>query len=401
MKRKSWLQFVLVALLAMVLVIAAACGGGSNESGSTGGSGSGDSGGQQQQEQPAAEKITIRFVGDLPTPPHPAAVAIDEWAKKLPETLPGAEVRPSFAGSLYDINEAMQALETGNLEMVWGQSGKAAAWDPRMGIPTVPVVYTTVGAMTEGFPQSEVAKYIEEHLASRGIKVFGWGDLSWYTAIGAKERLLTLDDIKGKKIRTFSPTLNKLLETWGGSPVTLAFGDVPSALSSGTIDGLVTSAGGWGQIKDLAPYYTVAGVSGVSTDFYYVAASQKWWDSLKPETQQTLEQEIQKLIETQKVYNWCYDLFIVEQFRTDDPSKPGIYEMTPEEVKPWQEAAQYGAVVADTVKETLPQDAHQWVDKFIEEGKYWVEQYPIGSHELEKMTAEDCKPYEAILKVQQ
>ena len=60
----------------------------------------------------------------------------------------------------------------------------------------------------------------------------------------------------------------------------MAFGDVPPALQTGVIDGLLTSLGGFNAVKEQAPYFSVAGLNGIVGDYYWFGASQKWWDRL-------------------------------------------------------------------------------------------------------------------------
>lgn len=392
MNRMHWLKLMLHAVLLVSMLVLAACGASQSPSQQPQ---TGSDGTDQDPQQLAP--ITLRIVSDTPTAPHPAAVAIEQFAREVEEAIPGSEVRYYFAGALYDINEAMEAAEAGNLELVWGQLGKAAGWDPWIAVPNVPVVYTTVGAVTEGFAESEVAQMIADRMAARGLKLFGFGDLSWYMGVGAQKSLATLDSWQGQKIRTYSATQNAMVEAWGGSPVSLSFGEVPSALAAGTIDGLITSTGGWQSVKDQAPYYTVAGIGGFATDWYYLAASQGWWDSLNPAVQEILQEAIDRLIANQKTYAWCSDFFIRQEFDTPDPSQPGLYFMSAEEAKPLFEALDYGRVVGEAWKQHLPEDAHPWVDKFIEEGLEMSEKYPEGSHPLEQMGEAECAPYKDLL----
>lgn len=396
MKRKPVNSLLTALLLASVLVVAVACGGGGQSPSPAGDVPAGNEGGQAQQEdQP--QPITLRIVSDTPTPPHPAAVAIEQFKADFEAAIPGSEVRTYFAGALYNIDEAMEATESGNLELVWGQLGKAAGWDPWVAIPSVPAVYTTVGAVTEGFAQSETAKMVADRMAARGITLFGYGDMSWYIGVGAGSRIVTLDDWAGKKIRTYSATVNALVEAWGGSPVTLSMGEVPSALAAGTIDGLITSSGAWVAVRDQAPYYTVAGIGGLASEWYYLAGNTAWFESLPAATREILQEHLDKLLEYQKTLAWCSDYYIRAEYEVTDPSQPGFYFMSADETKELHEAAGYGRVVGEAWKEHLPPEAHEWVDKFIEEGVEITAQYPEGSHPFESMGEAECAPYKDIL----
>jgi len=50
-----------------------------------------------------------------------------------------------------------------------------------------------------------------------------------------------IGSLKGHKVRVYSPELAKLVEILGGTPVSIGFGEVYTALSTGMVDGLTTS----------------------------------------------------------------------------------------------------------------------------------------------------------------
>ncbi len=73
------------------------------------------------QDKP--NKVVLRFAADFPPPPHPAGLAMKHFAERLPEVIPGSEARLYYAGALYTIPEAFEAMRQGNLEMTWMQIG--------------------------------------------------------------------------------------------------------------------------------------------------------------------------------------------------------------------------------------------------------------------------------------
>ena len=64
---------------------------------------------------------------------------------RLPQVIPGSEARIYYAGALYTIPEAFEAMRQGNLEMTWMQMGKAAPVDPWMMAVVGPGILTTAG----------------------------------------------------------------------------------------------------------------------------------------------------------------------------------------------------------------------------------------------------------------
>ena len=80
--------------------------------------------------QEAPRKVVLRFAADFTLPPHPAGMALAYFHDRLPQVIPGSEARIYYAGALYTIPEAFEAMRQGNLEMAWMQMGKAAPVDP-------------------------------------------------------------------------------------------------------------------------------------------------------------------------------------------------------------------------------------------------------------------------------
>lgn len=332
------------------------------------------------------QSVTIRLAADHTPPPHPAALAQVHFQRRLPEVLPGSELRLYHAGALYTIPQAVEALSEGNLEMTWGQFGKTAAIDKWMNVVAGPMLLTTPGAMEMLDRFESVGQLRQRFEKVHGIKLLGTAHLSMFMGAGARERLKGPEDFKGKKIRSMGPAENAALSAWGASPVVMAFGDVPPALQTGVIDGLLTSLGGFNVTRQQAPYYTIAGINGIVGDYYWVGASLKWWNRLNRPTQQALEKLIvEEILPLQKQINWCNDQRLLDQYKVDDPTKPGIYVLKPEEQQ--RLATALGDSTVKWVKANTPVEAHRWVDRFGQEAQAAVASNPLGTSWIEKT---DC-----------
>ncbi|MFN4089201.1 MAG: TRAP transporter substrate-binding protein, partial [Alphaproteobacteria bacterium] len=225
-----------------------------------------------------------------------------------------------------------------------------------------------------------------------GIKMLGTAHLSMYMGAGASKRLLKPEDFRGQKIRSMGPAENAALAAWGASPTTMAFGDVPPALQTGVIDGLLTSLGGFNQVRDQAPYFTIAGVNGIVGDYYWVGVALKWWNALEEQQRDILHKlVVDEVLPLSKKLNWCNDQRVIEQFGTDDPSKPGIYIMKADEQQALAE--RLGDATSQWVKANTPHDADKWVDRFQEEAKAAVEKHPLGESWIEKTDCSELKPW--------
>ena len=338
--------------------------------------------------QEAPRKVVMRFASDFTPPPHPAGMAMKHFADRLPQVIPGSEARLYYAGALYTIPEAFEAMRQGNLEMTWMQMGKAAPVDAWMMTMIGPGVLTTVGAV-DSLEKTKTYQMMVERLAkNQNIKVFGAGQMSFGMGVGGKKRYLKPADFAGRKVRSMGPVENPSLEAWKANPVVMAFGEVPTAIESGVIDGLMTSIGGWLSVREQAPYYTTGGAGAFTGDYYMISASRRWWDRLTPATRGALEKLIAETIQVQKEFNWCVDRLTYEKYGTKDPSKPGVYWMTQPEVETMTSAV--GDATTRFVKSKLPADAQPWVDTFVKEGRELSKQNPPGSSWIEKL---DCSKH--------
>ena len=338
------------------------------------------------QDQP--RKVVLRFAADFPPPPHPAGLAMAYFRERLPQVIPGSEARLYYAGALYTIPEAFEAMRQGNLEMTWMQIGKAAPVDPFAMTVVGPGVLTTVGAV-DAREKTKTYQMLVDRLDKRqAIKVFGVGHMSFGMGVGGKRRYTKPDDFTGKKVRSMGPVENAVLEAWKANPVVMGFGEVPNAMESGVIDGLMTSLGGWNSMREQAPFYTMGGAGAFVGDYYMISASKRWWSRLTPATQAALEKLIAETIQVQKENNWCFDKIAYDKFGTKDPSKPGIYWLTPSEVSAMVSAL--GDASSRYVKSKTPQDAGPWVDAFVREGRELSKQHPSGSSWIEKV---DCSKH--------
>ncbi len=340
----------------------------------------------QAQDKP--QKVVLRFAADFQGPPHPAGLAMKHFADRLPQVIPGSEARLYYAGALYTIPEAFEAMRQGNLEMTWMQMGKAAPVDPWMMAVVGPGILTTVGAVDQ-LEKTQTYQMLVDRLEKRqAIKVFGAGQMSFGMGVGGKKRYLKPEDFTGRKIRSMGPAENPVLESWKASPVVMAFGEVPTALESGVIDGLMTSIGGWLGVREQSPYYTTGGAGVFTGDYYMISASRRWFDRLPKATQAALEGLIKETIQVQKELNWCVDKMTYEKYGTKDPNKPGVYWMTQQEVSALTDALGEGP--SQWIKSKTPPETAKWVDLFKQEGKKLSAANPPGSSWIEKI---DCSKH--------
>lgn len=107
-----------------------------------------------------------------------------------------------------------------------------------------------------------------------------------------------LADLKGLKVRVPGPALGMLVESFGGQGVSIAFGEVYTALERGTVDCAITgmSSGNsakWYEVTSTLYAFPIAG----STAAYFVNLA--WWTKLDPKLRDIVEKTLGEVEDAQ------------------------------------------------------------------------------------------------------
>jgi TRAP-type C4-dicarboxylate transport system substrate-binding protein len=338
----------------------------------------------------AVDPVKLRWASDHSGPPHPAAIAEVYFAEQVEKKMPGSKVQIYWAKSLYTVPQGLKALTQGNLEVMTGQFGKTSSIEPLANVLLGAGKLTTVGAI-DSVDKTQTYKDLAAHFNKiHDVTLMGAGHLSMYMGAGAvKSRLITPADFTGKKMRSMGPAENALLSALGANPQAMSFGDVPPALQTGVIDGLLTSLGGFNATREQAPYFTVAGLNGIVGDYYYFGVSNRWWSKINKDQQNALKDIfVNDFMPFQRAINFCNDQRTLKKFETKDKSAPGIYVMNQNESGVIQKAE--GGATNKWIKTKVNNVGDKLVDQFTAEAKALVKANPPGSHVLEKT---DCTKY--------
>jgi TRAP-type transport system periplasmic protein len=107
-----------------------------------------------------------------------------------------------------------------------------------------------------------------------------------------------LADLKGLKIRTNGPSAADLVKALGGQPVSLAFGEVYTALERGTVDCGITGSGSGNSVKwpEVTTHLFALPLSW-STSGYFVNLA--WWNKLDPAVRTQFEKTFSAIQDAQ------------------------------------------------------------------------------------------------------
>jgi TRAP-type transport system periplasmic protein len=127
-----------------------------------------------------------------------------------------------------------------------------------------------------------VDPYLETAFGKKGLVVLGQYLYPFQVAY-SRNKLTSLADFKGQKIRVTSPEQGEFIKRLGAVPVTLGAPEVPSALDRGVVDGVLTAnTGGGNTWKDLLKYNYRLGVNYFNS---VVIANKDRFAKLPPDVQ--------------------------------------------------------------------------------------------------------------------
>ena len=161
--------------------------------------------------------------------------------------------------------------------------------------------YDTAKKVVTAF-QGPVGERLEKQFGMKLLGVWPFGP----QLIFCKPAIAGLNDLKGKKVRILDGVMAKVIEKIGGTPVTMAFGEVSQGLSLGTIDCAVTgpsSANSAGWPESATHVYPLA--LQVAVQGYAITLTA--WNKLTPNQQGKLKAAIEKL--TEDIWSYSKELW--------------------------------------------------------------------------------------------
>jgi C4-dicarboxylate-binding protein DctP len=179
------------------------------------------------------------------TSAHVQTQAVETFAKELGEKLSGRyEIQFYPSGSLFKDQEIFGALAKGKVEIAVPGTWQFDRYVPQVGLFLLPSFYGKDYRTTYELMDSPVGKEIETAIErTMGVKILGrWLDLGPTQIFSTTKPINTSSDISGKRIRVAGGKGNIYrIEALGGEAISIAWADLPFALSKNALDGLLTS----------------------------------------------------------------------------------------------------------------------------------------------------------------
>jgi len=211
------------------------------------------------------------------------------WGQTLPELSGGsltANAKPYTELGLSGF-EVMRLLKLGVYDAVHGVAAYTSQDSPAMegmdlaGIVQDMMTYQKVSEAYRGVLERE----LDDKYNAKLLMIYAWPSQQLWCNLGDKSQTnVSLKDLAGKKIRTYSTTLGDFIEGLNASAVTIAFAEVVPSLQKGVADCGITGTlpaynAKWYQVVT----HNIRVRLGYTNS--YLAMNNNTWNSLSPDAQ--------------------------------------------------------------------------------------------------------------------
>lgn len=205
---------------------------------------------------------------------------MNQFAEEVKRKTNGAvNVKVFPGGQLYNDQDAMAALGTGAVHMVWPVAVRLETIDARTGIVNLPFAISDEMMLNRCFNE-DLTKMISSYVEPRKLQVLGFLRTSDLMFTFKDRDVQKLEDMRGAKIRvTGGRVFQDVMKSFNTSPVSMAASEMSTALSQGAIDGVFTSPAGWAEMIGMTAKYAWY-VPGMSVATYAVVVDKNWLDRL-------------------------------------------------------------------------------------------------------------------------
>jgi len=221
---------------------------------------------------------------------HKAMVFMDQRLQELSAGTMAIEIYPS--GQLGSERDTMELLQIGSLAITKVSTSPMEAFVPEMKVFSIPYVFRDEQHLWNVL-EGEIGKNLllaGESVRLRGLAYYDAGSRSFYTR---DTPVRTPEDLKGLKIRVMkSQTSMRMVETLGGSPTPISFGELYTALQQGVVDGAENNPPSFYLSKhyNIAKYYTLDMHTSVPD---ILLMSSHVWKTLNPQQQAWVQEAAQ------------------------------------------------------------------------------------------------------------
>jgi tripartite ATP-independent transporter DctP family solute receptor len=220
---------------------------------------------------------------------HPVGNGVKAMTECLAEKSGGKMKLTAFwGGALGGDLQATQALRSGTQEMVITSTSPLVGIAPELGVFDLPFLVSSEEEADQ-LLDGEFGQYISEKMPNYGVVNLAYWENGFRNLTNSQRPVTKWEDLEGMKVRVMQNNVFlDAFQNMGANATPMAFGEVFSALETGTIDAQENPF----VTIDTSKFYEVQDYLSVTRHAYtpfMVLFSKPIWDTYSPEEQQILK----------------------------------------------------------------------------------------------------------------
>lgn len=242
---------------------------------------------------PVDDTVYTLRIGDITAPGDVLNVSLEELARAINEKSAGrikATVYPS--GQLGTLRTMTEALQNNTLEMATQSAGGVASFWPVMGVLELPFLYQSHQEVYEVVDGPIGQELNQKFLEKTDVRILSYWENLFRQTTNNVRPINTIADFQGLKLRVpETKTVMETIKALGANPTPMAFSEVYTGLSQGTIDGQENPF----SVIYSAKLYEVQKYLSVTKHVYspvIIMVSDAWYKELPEDLQKLVTDEV-------------------------------------------------------------------------------------------------------------
>lgn len=192
-------------------------------------------------ESAPSEKFTLKLA-HVAEPENPYALGAAKFAELVNERTNGNVTIKIFPSSqLGNQQKLIESLVFGSIDFAMTTTAVLGQFEPNLMVFGYPYMFENRDHAYKTL--DSIGLDVAGNLENKGIKMLGFFENGIRHMINNKIAVKTPEDMKGLKMRVMTtPVYVELMKSLGADPTPMSFGEVYSACSTGTVDGLEVPA---------------------------------------------------------------------------------------------------------------------------------------------------------------
>jgi tripartite ATP-independent transporter DctP family solute receptor len=187
------------------------------------------------------EQAKVLRLGHVLNEQHPVHLGMEVFAEEVSKRSQGALRIDIYAdGKLGSERELLELVQIGSLAATKVSAGQLEAFSPSFGVFSLPYLFDDHAHFWRFALSADGDRLLDASRGARlqGLTFYDAGSRSFYFGRNVRQTLDHPDDLRGLAVRVMpSRTAIAMVEALGAKPVPIPFGELYSALDTGTVDG--------------------------------------------------------------------------------------------------------------------------------------------------------------------